>query len=391
MTTKTIGPLHFEDLDPKRFEDLVRQLIYDFKSWRRLEATGRSGSDDGFDARGFEICSTASSDDEEAEEFNFKETDRLWLIQCKREHKIPPNKLSIYLDDIRLRSDEHLHGLIFVAACDFSKKSRDLFRQRCEAMGVQEWFVWGKAELEDMLFQPKNDSLLFAYFGISIAIKQRTLKHELRSRISMKRKAHRLLEHKENFHILLRSPYASEYPHSHSIPNFLAQPKWVLRAYRGMYHDGLLFCVRRHFAFLSDDAKEWDAALIFNDCFAREDPWNEWDRETPLRKDIFEFWSAFPERNKAWLEVIGHIPFESIFEIDELGDEIVSEPHVYVPFNGRLGPFTGFHALVEPSSRFLNRGISPKSNIDRRVVIFNENWRIEPHGETINAGKPSSE
>lgn len=42
-------------MEPKRFEDLVRQLDYDFKPWRKLEATGRSGSDDGFDARGYEI------------------------------------------------------------------------------------------------------------------------------------------------------------------------------------------------------------------------------------------------------------------------------------------------------------------------------------------------
>ena len=39
--TKTINPLHFEDLDPHRFEDLVRQHIYDFKNWRSLEPTGR--------------------------------------------------------------------------------------------------------------------------------------------------------------------------------------------------------------------------------------------------------------------------------------------------------------------------------------------------------------
>jgi hypothetical protein len=28
--TRTTGPLHFEDLEPHRFEDLVRRLIY---SW----------------------------------------------------------------------------------------------------------------------------------------------------------------------------------------------------------------------------------------------------------------------------------------------------------------------------------------------------------------------
>ncbi|NJO33142.1 MAG: hypothetical protein HC869_08355 [Rhodospirillales bacterium] len=52
--TRTIGPLHLEDLEPHRFEDLIRQLCYDFKNWLRLEPTGRAGSDDGFDARGIE-------------------------------------------------------------------------------------------------------------------------------------------------------------------------------------------------------------------------------------------------------------------------------------------------------------------------------------------------
>ena len=37
--TKTLNPLHFEDLEPHRFEDLVRQIIYDFKEWSLLEPT----------------------------------------------------------------------------------------------------------------------------------------------------------------------------------------------------------------------------------------------------------------------------------------------------------------------------------------------------------------
>lgn len=45
--TKTYGPIHFEDLDPHRFEDLVRELIYDFRDWQSIEATGRTGSDEG--------------------------------------------------------------------------------------------------------------------------------------------------------------------------------------------------------------------------------------------------------------------------------------------------------------------------------------------------------
>jgi hypothetical protein len=62
--TRTFHPLPFEHLEPKRFEDLVRQLTYDFRPWRQLEPTGRAGSDDGFDARGFEIVDFAVHSDE---------------------------------------------------------------------------------------------------------------------------------------------------------------------------------------------------------------------------------------------------------------------------------------------------------------------------------------
>ncbi len=41
--TKTLRALHFEDLEPHRFEELVRELVYDFKEWQSIEATGRCG------------------------------------------------------------------------------------------------------------------------------------------------------------------------------------------------------------------------------------------------------------------------------------------------------------------------------------------------------------
>ena len=50
-----MNPLHFEDLEPHRFEDLVRQLIYDFRQWKSLEAIGRAGGDEGIDIRATEM------------------------------------------------------------------------------------------------------------------------------------------------------------------------------------------------------------------------------------------------------------------------------------------------------------------------------------------------
>jgi hypothetical protein len=80
-------------LEPHRFEDLIRQLIYDFRTWRTLEATGRTGSDDGFDARAWEAVSSQAVDDEDDNDTESGGTDRQWLVQCKRERTITPKKL----------------------------------------------------------------------------------------------------------------------------------------------------------------------------------------------------------------------------------------------------------------------------------------------------------
>lgn len=136
--SRTTNPLHFEDLEPHRFEDLVRQLIYEFRPWKSLEATGRSGSDEGFDVRGFEVVDTMSTADSDSEEEQNEENqevpsaDRLWLIQCKRERAISPKKLEKYSEDIK---DSGVYGVIFAAACDFSKKARDTLRSSLQKKG----------------------------------------------------------------------------------------------------------------------------------------------------------------------------------------------------------------------------------------------------------------
>ena len=188
QVTRTTGPLHFEDLEPHRFEDLVRQLIYDFKPWRKLEPTGRSGGDDGFDVRGFEIVTgaeppaRAADDDEEPEA---EREDRLWLVQCKREKSISPKKLRAYLDGIPSETRSALYGVVFAAACDFSIKARNALIDWARECGVAEAHLWGKADLEDQLYQPKNDNLLFAYFGISLQIRKRSIRTALRSRLAI--------------------------------------------------------------------------------------------------------------------------------------------------------------------------------------------------------------
>lgn len=388
IVTRTLGPLHFEDLEPKRFEDLARQLIYDYKPWRRLEATGRAGADHGFDARGYEIVGTeepvAPADAEEAGEAALPGADdRLWLVQCKRERSIGPTKLVNYLDDIALAEGEKLHGLIFTAACDFSKTARDKFAAKCSALGLEEWHLWGKAELEDRLFRPENDNLLFAYFGVSLTIRRRSQRADLRARLAMKRKANRLLGKRVMEHMLLRTPDAKEYPHSGDVPNFKNEPTWFVRPYDGMGHDGLRFVVRRHFAYLSDDGKEWDAAMRVNDSIGHDDPWRKDEQqEWELRGRAHTAWDEFPQANRAWLEVHGVLAFDSILDIDEIGDEHVSTPHVYAPFAGKHGPFAHFFVRIEGVEHWNARTIYLEDMEKGRVLRFPEDLRQRETGES---------
>lgn len=374
--TRTLGPLHFEDLEPKRFEDLARQLIYDFKPWRRLEATGRSGSDDGFDARGYEmvVAEDVESSDEDTD--REVEADRLWLIQCKREKTITPAKLRAHLEEIKLGSGEFLHGLVFTAACDFSKRARDDFRGFCETNEIKEWHLWGKGELEDLLFLPKNDALLFAYFGISLTIRRRTLRTELRTRLAVKRKAHRVLEEFIGREVLLRAPEATAYPHSADQANFDRQPLWFVATYKGLTHSGLLFAIRRHFAFLNDARDGWDAAFVLNDDRPGEDPWSKKQQDHQLRGEIWREWGELPKRNQAWFELHAVVPFDSVVEIDDIGDDYFEGPHVYAVFTGDTGPFSGYRATVEAADRFGSGGVLyPSDRHDGRIPAFKTEWR----------------
>lgn len=375
-TSRTVGPIHFEDLEPKRFEDLVRQLAYDFKVWRRLEATGRAGSDDGFDARGYEIVAIEESADNETEdEIAPQQADRLWLIQCKREKTISPKKLSTYLDQVNLKESESLHGLIFVAACDFSKKSRDEFRQKCERLGIQEWHLWGKAELEDQLFLPKNDNLLFAYFGISLSIRRRSRKSVLGQLLTIKRKAHRCLSGKTHANLLLRDASEDSYPDPPE--DHKKRPRWLTARFCEFHARGLIFQFNRYFAYLSRDPLQWDAALSFDDVPDHHDYWSDRNDRFEVKGKIFEFWSTLPEENQAWLDVMALVPYESIIAIDELGDNYHCEPHIYVDFDEHLGPFAGYAVNFSAGGRWNNLEFSPDSLGDHRTSIFPAEMRSD--------------
>jgi hypothetical protein len=342
--TKTLNPLHFEDLEPRRFEDLVRQVIYDFRDWSLLEPTGRLGSDDGYDARGFEVVKGDTDSDEQTGDDEddgdvVQKQERLWQIQCKREKSISPSKITQYVDEMIPDGSVVPYGVIFAAATDFSKKARDAFRARLREKRVKEFYLWGKADLEDMLYQPKNDHLLYAYFGISLQIQRRSQKNKLRGILTIKRKAIKHLgpiDFKSFKEVLIRDIGDDHYPYSAGVSNFKQHPAWKKYFFVGHEHDGIQILIRRFFAYRDVDyepdgvpkLKAWDFTEKTN--FKPEDPWNDNPNDKDYHHRVYAFWNKLEERKQAHFEVVGLIKYEDVIEIDPEGDLYARCPHVYV-------------------------------------------------------------
>jgi hypothetical protein len=268
------------------------------------------------------------------------------LVQCKRERQIGPTQLRRYVEAI---PTEPLYGVIFAAACDFSKKARDAFDAACRERGFSEAHLWGRGEIEDKLFLPKNDHLLFAYFGISLVIRRRSLQSQLRAIAATKKSVRRVLK-SQQVHTLVIRTSDSEYP---ELPD-PRRPSWVVVTASDVefHHEGLVVEFRSFFAYLGDDGKSWDAA---NQSGLQRSEFHsgQWGRRDPhpLSEDAREAWDALEQQNKAWMNLSGLIPYTSILAIDEVGDEYFSGPIVYVAApSDRLFDLAAAH--IEPVDKF---------------------------------------
>jgi hypothetical protein len=344
--TRTQNPLPFEHLEPKRFEDLARQLAYGFRTWRQLEATGRAGSDDGFDARGFEIIPTGQNDpkteeEEEDELIAAGSTDRLWLVQCKRERAIGPAQMKKHLAAIPAESREGLYGLLFVAACDFSLATRDVLRTWSRESNLTECIIWGKGELEDLLFQPKNDGLLFAYFGISLQIRRQKQVIDIRRTITLKRKLNRLSERSSdpNNPVLLRDNSDERYPYVPEGKTLKSSNSlWLPCSTLGLGVFGLKLLVKEFWAFYDPETECWDIASSINFSMPPQhcNPWydlqSEENRDVQVSK-IAAFWRTLPGRNRFCMRIVSCLPYSEILEIDDVGDNMLKIPTIFCNFS----------------------------------------------------------
>lgn len=144
--SRTTNKLHFEDLEPHRFEDMGYELLYRLQKWNRIENWGRSGSDDGIDI----YC-----------EDNKKQK---WFCQCKRYKEITKEEVQSVVDKI-VKKNKNTQGgtILLIIACNLSKTISEFFEHYSLEKGFAETKVWSASTLEAMLWNDQKD-LLSKYF-----------------------------------------------------------------------------------------------------------------------------------------------------------------------------------------------------------------------------------
>ncbi|SYZ71943.1 conserved hypothetical protein [Candidatus Zixiibacteriota bacterium] len=386
----TLNPIHFEDLEPHRFEDLVRHLIYDFRDWQNIEAIGR---DEGIDIRAWEKAriATNQSDEKDEDEGEHVIDGNLWVIQCKRESKLGPSGIKRIVSEFS--SNQKVYGYILVAPADFSKKSHDIFREEIRKKGITECYLWGKAALEDILLMPKNDHILFAFFGISLLVKRRTRVSEVRFRVNNKNKLFRIFgsnNFNNDFHapILIRDIAVTHYPFEENYEDFKKRPRWEEFVAYGYQPEGLLVHMRRFYAHFDPDREEYDYAQDLDllnrmpRLYEKQDPkqHEHWERVT-------DFWRHLPRRFQAYCELDGVVEWQDILLIDDKGDALFECPHIYVEGrdNDSLIPRQGLildlnRSRIRVEKSFVRKSIFPKKYppIRKLAVTKGKMFTLDP-------------
>lgn len=376
--SRTVGPLHFEDLEPHRFEDLVRQLAYGFRTWQSLEAIGRTGSDDGADIRAVEQVASPEraelSDHEDGDADPQPAEERTWFIQCKREKSIAPKKAARIAKDAI--PGEPPFGLVLAAACDFSLRSRTAFRDEALKLGVTEIHLWGKAELEDMLFAPDNDHLLFAYFGLSIRARRRSLKTVVSSRLTTKKRLVKALGPLANpsaYAVMLRDAAAADYPWPTDPAAFQRSPRW--RYFHPTAHlrpDHLALIVEEELAFVDPNTGQWDAIPDSATAFPSQPQLTGGPDvkrlHTPAHENMRRYWTTtLPEWERAYHRKIGFVHYDRILLVDEIGDATHEPPHILLECQRPDELFDGFTWIVQSAG---HGGVLMQAEGSSRVQHF---------------------
>jgi hypothetical protein len=244
--------------------------------------------------------------------------------------------------------------------------------------GIQEFHIWGKAEIEDQLFLPQNDHLLFAYFNISLQVRRESARALIRSRLSLKRKLVKALGdvHQQGHRVvLIRDPQHENYPYIKNPKDFIIQPLWRYWGFDSHQPpDHVAFVSRQYLAYVNWETQEWDIlagadiAIPFHPALFGLDR-ESWDPDD--KADIYNaYWNRHvPEAHRAWAMELRFIHYDRIIAFDDIGDHYNEGPHLLVDYSPTNGPFErSAHRFLKSARPYDGRGVLPDEKL--RVSFF---------------------
>ena len=271
-----------------------------------------------------------------------------------------------------MNPDSPPYGYILAAPAHFSKAAHDKFREELRKRGVMEFYLWGAGELEDMLYQPKNDRVLFAFFGISLTTRRRSRTTEIRAAVGVKNKLRRILgDDPSDESVLLRDLQDVHYPYESEYKDFDKRPRWKKYSAVAFHPLGLIVSVARYYAYLDKPKAEWDfTEAVDNANVVQSRHWEDRDVEQQeLDLAVKGFCEQFPRATRATFVDDGFVGFDEIAFIDDQGDTKYDCPHLFVDFHGDRGPFSGGVEYLE-----INEYRDQSLEGLKRVKIFPEEF-----------------
>lgn len=232
-----------------------------------------------------------------------------------------------------------------------------VLREEAFARGAVEVHAWTKAHLEDMLFQPENDHLLFAYFGLSLRVGQRSEVPRIRSTITIKNKVARALKAKALDEriaggVLIRDSVDAHYPYWLEVPGFaeMEPPPWHMGEVWAFHPNYLLISQAIYDGWVKETG-EWD--IIGRSSrptyLLGQDYWSQVEDSTHIyekRPEDVALHSRVPEAEQRTIRRVALLPYTNIVDVDPLGDCVNAGPHIYCSFDDLAGPYSGVRWFV---------------------------------------------
>ena len=281
------------------------------------------------------ITSSSDNSDDLKEKWErwFDEVERTWFIQCRRYSSASKSTLCKAVDDSLDTCNIIPDVLLIILGCDVTRKAHENYIEYAVQKEVKTPLLWTSSILEAQLYSSRKD-LLFSYFGISEAIEMRkqeigitrqlSIKKRLRQEIMKKtkdinwEKASQYPPYKfQSNLIIIRSVDDISYP---TVEEDSGISGWFKLNIWDFYYNGLEVIITSVYGIINKEGK-----------------WSLIDYDQSFNQEIYK---------KIKLLWIGRIPFRNIVEIDTIGDEYYSYPHIYCRFSCGGEPYESYRYIL---------------------------------------------